>query len=613
MRAHFYRPVIDTSGRLYAFVEVTVQGENGGPLGETIWLDAVGGTALSNPFTCSPAIIEFYLDNPRRVRLTLRIPGNTPLVLDGEDVFPDGREAVKTVAPVVIRGVPQPGRTVRMRPTGDAGWDDFVPYHQHNASTSVVLGTGAYSAAGSQGGLVMIGQQAGPTDGRGILDGVIVGFQARAHSDAMIVLGAQAVSEIAHALTRTNMVANPSFETDTTGWGFYLPDGAATATRETTGGVNGAAFYRLSITTASTIVGGGSYYNGNGLAGYTMPVSPGDALAAVGSVRTNSARSMQIGVEFRDSAGVLIPGTFFGPAVALAANTWTGLSVTGTAPANAATAAINFYTTSAVWAVGDTLDTDSGLLEKASVVRAYFDGDTADTPDLIYAWTGTAHASTSTLSERNIEVPGHEYGSGIGQGSVVAGRAIALGKGAVARGLTSIAVGNAALANKGEQVSVASASTTTAIGGVAVRGETNVTDGVAIGRNSSAVHASLLGKHVILGSGATAVSLPAVDPPGSDSVISWLPTQAPAIPGMLDVSGSAVLASATGTLSLFGEPVAAAKPSIAGDELQNVALGTLMKALVDLGLIVRGTTNQFVPGAPPGSGRIVDDPVHPTF
>lgn len=70
MRAHFYRLVVDSQGNLLSDITVRVlEPGTTDPLAVPIYADGDTLTAMANPFTASNGVINFYLDQPRRVRL----------------------------------------------------------------------------------------------------------------------------------------------------------------------------------------------------------------------------------------------------------------------------------------------------------------------------------------------------------------------------------------------------------------------------------------------------------------------------------------------------------------------------------------------------------------
>lgn len=186
----------------------------------------------------------------------------------------------------------------------------------------------------------------------------------------------------------TNLATNPSLETATTNWGNYIAGGAATTSRQTTGGYSGNGFYRMSWTTATTAVSGGFYPFGMGAGNMTA----GTTYTASVWVRSSKDQTMRPQLTFRDSANVTV-GSLNGSNVSVLANTWTRLSISGVAPANTNSALMTAYanTGGSFWQPGDTLDGDAAMLTEGSSLATYADGTSTD-----WAWNGTAHASFST-------------------------------------------------------------------------------------------------------------------------------------------------------------------------------------------------------------------------
>lgn len=186
---------------------------------------------------------------------------------------------------------------------------------------------------------------------------------------------------------RENLVTNPSFEVDATGWDGYFGTGGAGTAARVAGGYVGGYEYRLTWTTAST-------------GGFCSAYTTTNIAATVGKtytysvwVKTSAARRIQATINWSTSASAYI-STSFGTAVYALANTWTRISVTATAPANTAFIVPNAISDTN-FAIGDTFAIDAAMVETSSVVGDYFDGSTAASGDFTYAWSGTAHASTS--------------------------------------------------------------------------------------------------------------------------------------------------------------------------------------------------------------------------
>jgi hypothetical protein len=105
------------------------------------------------------------------------------------------------------------------------------------------------------------------------------------------------------------------------------------------------------------------------------------------------AMNWQLQLRFLNSSNTIVSAVN-GTQVNLTPNTWTRLSVTGTAAATATTVRTAHRTNSGV-ASGTVVYLDGALLEASPTVGDYFDGTTTAAGDFTYAWTGTAHASTS--------------------------------------------------------------------------------------------------------------------------------------------------------------------------------------------------------------------------
>lgn len=99
MRAHYTRPVTDQQGNLVPNVQVTVYNPATTTLiTEVIYSTDTGVTPLTNPFVSSTGIIDFYLDNPQRVRLGV-IQGTLPVQYDEDvDVLAAGSDSLHSGA-----------------------------------------------------------------------------------------------------------------------------------------------------------------------------------------------------------------------------------------------------------------------------------------------------------------------------------------------------------------------------------------------------------------------------------------------------------------------------------------------------------------------------------
>lgn len=197
---------------------------------------------------------------------------------------------------------------------------------------------------------------------------------------------------------RTNLLRNPSFETNATYW--ISPLAGATASRTTAQAAVGTACGQVSRTSPAAVLSVG-YWDTNSVGTVALPVTAGTPYTFQLRVRSATvARSARVTVIYQDAGSVGV-GTFTSPAVTTTTTGWTTLTFTTTAPVGATKAApgVEFldvatsevhYFDAALFEGNATLDPDvEGGIE-------YFDGATTDPPNGDNAWTGTANASTST-------------------------------------------------------------------------------------------------------------------------------------------------------------------------------------------------------------------------
>lgn len=191
--------------------------------------------------------------------------------------------------------------------------------------------------------------------------------------------------------TRSNLVTNPNFETNTTGWGSAI---GATNTRTNSKSVFGS--WSISTTRTST--------TGN-LSIQTAPrisVTGGIDYTFSGYFQRDysTTRTTQIRVVWYDASAVQIGSTISTTITPPAINTWGRFSTTLTSPANAATVFFDFLVSNAI--VGETMFVDGVMLEASSTLLPYFDGTYADAYTgytlTSQQWNGTANASTSTAT-----------------------------------------------------------------------------------------------------------------------------------------------------------------------------------------------------------------------
>jgi hypothetical protein len=202
-----------------------------------------------------------------------------------------------------------------------------------------------------------------------------------------LLLGVQRVTE------RVNLVSNPSFEVNATGWQNSTGNASGFPQRSTAESLFGTASLVMKRTTSAGAVA----------ARATNAESPaalvGDTFTVSAYIRPlTNQRDCRVQIVARNAAfGSLT--TFNGPTIICPVNKWTRISHTATM-SDADTAAIAVVVRAESCDAGDEFAIDGVLAEKTSSLRPYFDGSTYDdnTVTATTAWTGTADNSTSTAS-----------------------------------------------------------------------------------------------------------------------------------------------------------------------------------------------------------------------
>lgn len=185
---------------------------------------------------------------------------------------------------------------------------------------------------------------------------------------------------------RINYVANPSLETNSTGW---TASGAlAVLTRPTTGGWVGSAFGRMTAGTATTLMAATN-------TGSVFPVTAGESFAFSAYVRGTVGRTASLRATWTGATATSGSTASVGSLTA-----WQRLSHTGTVPVGATAVRIDVVLAATGGLVGDVLDFDGVLAERGtSVVDTYFDGSTLSTSvgavRTSNMWQSTADASAS--------------------------------------------------------------------------------------------------------------------------------------------------------------------------------------------------------------------------
>lgn len=170
----------------------------------------------------------------------------------------------------------------------------------------------------------------------------------------------------------TNLVTNPSLETNTTGWASFF----TTMSRSSTQAKFGT--YSLRSSSPGTDVHGVNYER-TVTAGVTYTFS-------AWVYRPSTSQDVNFKILL---AGAAYPNTQTTPAT-IPANTWTWLTLTATASASG-TASFIVLTDQTTTSSGHIFYTDGAMITEGSTVYNYADGNSTN-----WTWDGTANLSTST-------------------------------------------------------------------------------------------------------------------------------------------------------------------------------------------------------------------------
>lgn len=243
------------------------------------------------------------------------------------------------------------------------------------------------------------------------------------------VTAAKAATSGELAATRTNLVPNPSFETNTTGWTVSGPSLVRTnlstnpSFEVSTAGwakVGSDAFSRVSGVSGS--VGTWCLEFGpptSATRGFVrapqVSVTPGKSYTINLRQRSHATAHGSGGIRVRwyNASGTDIGGADYDQALA---GGWTLYSKTVVAPAGAAYFVWwVYFTPSDPGAILSHVD--GVLIEESAAAGVYFDGSTTASGGWTYNWTGTAHLSTSTGTKSAVTA-GRASPAGVPAGTV---------------------------------------------------------------------------------------------------------------------------------------------------------------------------------------------------
>jgi hypothetical protein len=190
-----------------------------------------------------------------------------------------------------------------------------------------------------------------------------------------------------------NLVTNSNFEVDTTGW--WPNTGTPTITASTDRTYLGTKSLKAVSTVASADIA----------TTITLTLKPSTTYTMSYYVNSPDARNQC----YFDVAATNYSVTRLGQ-IAVAANTWTRVSATFTTPENlTGTTSFYFHHSGGPTTIGTAIYMDCVLLEETDTLNQYYEG----AGDFTYAWTGTAHASTSVQRGVAVSRVGSERAFGI--------------------------------------------------------------------------------------------------------------------------------------------------------------------------------------------------------
>ncbi len=182
----------------------------------------------------------------------------------------------------------------------------------------------------------------------------------------------------------TNLVANPSFESNTTGWSFNWTTGfTRTLIRESSGGYSGNGFYSMIATNSAPSNNTGPYIQIGGL-------SPTSSYQGIAYVRTSVSMQYRIVAELRNSSGSAIVNTY-GTTVTTQPGVWERLTVSVPPTPNLDRLTFCIYNPSRTWSSDERVDYDAAMLVSSTTTPNYADGSSQG-----WTWNGTPNNSSST-------------------------------------------------------------------------------------------------------------------------------------------------------------------------------------------------------------------------
>jgi len=177
-------------------------------------------------------------------------------------------------------------------------------------------------------------------------------------------------------LLATNYIKNPTFNTGTTDWDASTV--TTTISRDTTEYYSSPA----SLKVVTTLAGGGTNKLNTAIAGLTA----GQKFSGSAWVKATAGTPLRFGVSSQGT-GAVQANNFF-----TATGAWQYVKAEN---ATLGTSLNPYVFVLSTAGAGVTFYVDNVILNSGATVTDYFDGNTTDTPEITYAWTGTADNSAS--------------------------------------------------------------------------------------------------------------------------------------------------------------------------------------------------------------------------
>ncbi len=188
----------------------------------------------------------------------------------------------------------------------------------------------------------------------------------------------------------TNMIKNGSFSVDATGWtvgaGVNHTSAITAASPSPVQSPNGN-YFRVSYTGTHA---GGPFFNTR-----VSSITGNERYRVSAWMRSNVAARIEPNVEWFNGATNV--GSTLGTAVTLVPNVWTRVSHVHTSPGAVTSGGPYWYAAAGFsFANGNRLDIDGVTFTVGDEEVEFFEGSTASTGLVTYAWTGAAYATAST-------------------------------------------------------------------------------------------------------------------------------------------------------------------------------------------------------------------------